>query len=496
MIKILPDVPGNNPYFNNHFPHPLFCAVSFLNSYFIVSQLADMSMDFLSTDIEKLCCKSRVFCYAVSNGISEKYMTQYMDLKREIAALYKIHKFPAYIDDINELLQHIMQEACRSVNAQTGSVALYDSSQKNLRFTVSLGKKGVLVKETRLKLGQGIIGCAAQKRKPLNIADVTKDKRFFADIDKKTKFKSKSILAVPVIYKQKLIGALEMINKKGAAKFSQTDTRILEIVAAQAAVAIENAKLYQRLLLKHQALQAKHNRLEEMQKQMLRMERMSAIGDIASRMVHDLRNPLAVIKSYAEILREDALTVDEKNEFSRIVTDEVGRLTGMTNEVMDFVKGKTSVLFQNYPLHDFIREIGVYLERDFKPHNIKLEVESNYRDKVYMDKYKLQRAMFNLSFNARDAMSGGGTFKIETNAVDSMVEIKLMDTGPGIPPEIMAKLGEPFNTAGKAHGTGLGLAIVKNIIEEIHRGTLTVDSHPPQENTFSTTFIIRIPIHS
>jgi signal transduction histidine kinase len=83
---------------------------------------------------------------------------------------------------------------------------------------------------------------------------------------------------------------------------------------------------------------------------------------------------------------------------------------------------------------------------------------------------------------------------METNEADSMVELKLMDTGPGIPSEVKDRIGEPFNTSGKPHGTGLGLAIVKNIIEKIHKGTLTVYSHPPQEDTFSTTFVIKIPI--
>lgn len=422
-------------------------------------------------------------------------MTEPLNQNKEIATLHRINKFLGCIDDLDKLLQLIMQEASHTVEAQASSIALYDSQQKNLRFTVSLGKKGRQVKEIRLKLGQGIIGYAAQFRKCLNIADVNKDKRFHSDIDEKTKFKTKSILAVPIIYKQRLIGALEVINKKSGFQFSSADTKLLEIVAGMAAIAIENAKLYQRLLQKHRALRTKHNRLVEMQKQMLRMERMSAIGDIASRMVHDLRNPLTVIRSCAEFFKDPTVEIEERKKWSKVVTDEVDRLAGMTMEVMDFAEGKTSLLFQNYPLDDFIREIVTYLERDFQPYNIKLIVESNYKGKVYIDKFKMQRAIFNISFNARDAMLQGGTFKIETNLADPMVEIKLMDTGPGIPPEIKDKLGEPFATFGKAHGTGLGIAIVKKIITEVHKGTFDVLSQPPQEGVFTTTFILKIPIN-
>jgi two-component system sensor histidine kinase HydH len=415
-------------------------------------------------------------------------------VNKEVAALYRINQFLAHLDNLDDLLQSIMQEASRAAEAQASSIALYDSQTKDLCFTVSIGKKASQIKQMRLKLGQGIIGYAASSRKPVNIPDVSKDKRFHSDADKKTKFKTKSILAVPILYQKRLIGALEVLNKKGKQSFSKEDTRLLEIVAGQAAIAIENAKLYQRIIQKHAALKDKHNRLVEMQKKMLMMERMSAIGDMASRMVHDLRNPLTVVRGCAELIQYSSPEGSDGRKYSKIVVDEVDRLAGMAAEVMDFVKGKTTVLFQNHNFSEFMQAVSDFLERDFQPHNIKLIMESNYKGSVYMDKSKMQRTIFNISFNARDAMNGGGRFKIESNLVDNnLLEVKLSDTGPGIPPEIKDKLCQPFATFGKSHGTGLGLAIVKKTIET-HKGTLTIESRPPKEGEFSTTFTIRIPI--
>lgn len=413
----------------------------------------------------------------------------------EFTALHRINTFFGCIDNIDELLQRIMSEASQTVKAEASSIALYDSRGKNLRFTVSLGKKGKQIKEITLKLGQGIIGYAALHKKPLNIPDVSKDRRFHADVDKKVKFKTKSILAVPILRKQKLIGALEVINKKGAGHFTSADTKLLEIVAGQAAIAIENAQLYERLLQKHAALRTKHNRVIEMQKKMIRMERLSAIGDTTARVVHDLRNPFMVIGGCVELLRDGTASTEEREKYCKIVTDEIQRLNGMTSEVMNFVKGKTDLLFQNHHLGDFLQEVATYLERDFQPHNISLEIEANYNGKIYMDKFKIQRAIFNISFNARDAMTAGGKFKIQSNYVDNMMELRLMDTGPGMPQEIIKRLGEPFATSGKAHGTGLGLAIVKKIITEIHHGSFTVESRqPPVAGEFNTTFILKIPV--
>lgn len=399
-----------------------------------------------------------------------------IDYKKRIAALYRINKFLEYIDDLDSLLNSIMEEASSTVNAQASSIALYEPENKELIFTIALGEKGEKIKQMRLKLGQGIIGHVAFVRKPLNIADVTKDKRFYSGADEKTDFKTKSILAVPIIHKEKLVGALEVINKKDASSFLDSDVELLEIVAGQAAVAIENARLY---------------------KKTLAMERMSAIGDMASRMVHDLRNPLTIVKNCAFLLKMPEATEEEKKNLPKVIIDEIDRLTGMTTEVMEFVKGKSSVLFAEFSMGIFIDEVSAYLTRDFQNRNIQLLTKPNYTGTVNMDKAKMQRAIFNLAFNARDAMPNGGAFQIETNLTsdNEHVEIRLSDTGGGIPAEIKDKLFTPLVTAGKAHGTGLGLAIVKKIITEIHAGTITVESHPPAaEGSFNTTFIITIPL--
>lgn len=380
------------------------------------------------------------------------------------------------------------------MQAEASSIALYEPRKKELLFTVALGKKGSGIKQMRLKLGQGIIGYVAQTKKPLNIADVSKDKRFYSGADKKTAFKTKSVLAVPIIHKRKLIGALEVLNKKGAASFSAGDMKLLEIVSGQAAIAIENAKLYRRLEEKHKALQKKHKQVIEMQQKLLQMERLSAIGDMASRMVHDLRNPLAIVKNCAQLLKMPELNAEEKEKFPKIIIDEIDRLTGMTTEVMDYVRGKTSLTFAEYQMGDFINEVGDFLKRDFENKNIQLTVKPNYTGPIIMDKAKMQRAIFNLAFNARDVMTGGGAFQIETNLIGNEVEIRTSDTGGGIPKEIKDKLFKPFVTYGKAHGTGLGLAIVKKIVTENHSGSITVDSPGPQPGSFSTTFIIRLPL--
>ena len=405
----------------------------------------------------------------------------------------RINRFLGSIDHLDNLLSLIMEEAGKAVNAEASSIALYDPKKKELLFTIALGKKGGLIKQTRMKLGQGILGWAAQKKKPLNIPDVAKDRRFHADLDKKTAFKSKSILAVPMLHQKKLVGAIEVINKIGGKCFSRQDQELLEVIAGQAAITIENAMLYRKLALKHKALMEKHRQLIEAQNKLIFMERLGTIGKMASGIIHDFRNPLTSIRCFAELLCEPALAEKDRQEFSKTITSEVDRLTDMSNELLEFARGESKLSFTEYPLGHFIDETCAFIKRDMQNNNINVITELNYTGPICMDTGKMQRVILNLASNAKDVMAGGGTFKIETDLQDNKARIRVSDTGSGISKEIADKLFEPFVTYGKAHGTGLGLAIVKKVVEN-HKGRITAESPGPKPGSFSTTFIITLPL--
>jgi two-component system cell cycle sensor histidine kinase/response regulator CckA len=170
---------------------------------------------------------------------------------------------------------------------------------------------------------------------------------------------------------------------------------------------------------------------------------------------------------------------------------------------MDFVKGKTTLQFNQYQVGDFVKELANYLRRDFQPHNIELEVVPNYTGSVYMDKAKMQRAIFNISFNARDAMPQGGQLDIRAfnqsiddeycarhpNArVGDFVCISVKDSGTGMDDDTQEHLFEPFYTTkpiGK--GTGLGLAMVFGAIQQ-NKGFVSVESAIGRGSMFSLHF--------
>ncbi len=172
------------------------------------------------------------------------------ELQREVERLKSLLdislKFGSTLD-LQEILNLIMEIAKKTLDAEASSIFQIDEEKRELFFVVATGEKGKEAKTIRIPWGKGIAGWVAEHGKPLLVPDVSKDPRFFQDVDKKTGFKTKSILAVPLIRKGKVIGVAEVINKKGGGEFTVEDIILFEAIAEQAAVAMENAKLYSQL---------------------------------------------------------------------------------------------------------------------------------------------------------------------------------------------------------------------------------------------------------
>ncbi len=146
--------------------------------------------------------------------------------------------------NVDDVLVAVMELATKVVRAEASSLLLLDDRTNELYFDVALGAAKERVKQIRIKVGEGIAGWVAKERSPLIVNDVTKDKRFTGKVDKSTSFKTRSILAVPLIAKGRLIGVVEAINKENNRDFMPEDQEAFEVFASQAAIAIENARLF------------------------------------------------------------------------------------------------------------------------------------------------------------------------------------------------------------------------------------------------------------
>ncbi|HEQ72270.1 MAG TPA: GAF domain-containing protein, partial [Spirochaetia bacterium] len=150
-------------------------------------------------------------------------------------------------EDIRVLLTRIIESATRLTEGEASSLILENPEDRMLYFEIALGEKGTEVKRFALKSGEGIAGWVYEKNRSLIVNDVSADKRYSPEISQQIRYPTKSMLAVPMRVKEKCVGVIEILNKNGGKNFTEEDLQWLEIFATQAAIAIENARSFQRV---------------------------------------------------------------------------------------------------------------------------------------------------------------------------------------------------------------------------------------------------------
>jgi signal transduction histidine kinase len=210
-------------------------------------------------------------------------------------------------------------------------------------------------------------------------------------------------------------------------------------------------------------------------------EKFSIMGELSSKMAHDIRNPLNVIK-----VQVDLLKVRYSKQEDKIMLDSLGRMeravNGINNQledILNFLK-ESPVRFENNSILKILNESLVNIN---KPDTVTIGLPTHDAT-VLCDGYKMQRVFTNMIQNSIQAMGNAGTISIQIFEQNNVIKIEIKDTGPGIPDELLPKIFEPLFTT-KVAGTGLGLSICKKIIDD-HNGFVSVKNNP-------TTFTITIP---
>ena len=234
----------------------------------------------------------------------------------------------------------------------------------------------------------------------------------------------------------------------------------------------------------------------KIQEEILRMDRLVSLGKLASDIAHELRNPLAGIKTTAQALSEEMPQDDSKREYLNRITKEIDRLNELLKTFFSFAKPQQLNLVYCH-IRDIINEIIPFLIKEIADKGI--HFIENYHPqlpKIKVDKTQMHQAFLNLFLNAIQAMPNGGELKIDVTPIPSssvnefkknFIKINISDTGKGIPPQITHKIFDPFFTT-KPRGIGLGLSITYQIVKK-HGGTIKVES----EWEKGTTFVINLP---
>ena len=223
--------------------------------------------------------------------------------------------------------------------------------------------------------------------------------------------------------------------------------------------------------------------VEEKTKEILKAERLSAIGELSGRLAHDLRNPLSVIKMSIDLMEKNShdkkLSDPEVTKRIDQIQKSVDRIAHQVEDVLDFVRNSPLKLTQvsvKELVENSVKRLNV-------PYYIKVKIPDN-DEQIYCDPIKMDAVFTNLLINSIQELPNGGNIKVDINRKDTFVAIDFIDSGKGISEDELEKIFEPLYTT-KQQGTGLGLSSCKNIIEQ-HLGSLSVKNNP-------TTFTVTIP---
>jgi signal transduction histidine kinase len=288
----------------------------------------------------------------------------------------------------------------------------------------------------------------------------------------------------PLVVKDRAIGVILVDNQDSGRPLEPEPLHVLQMLATQAALVLENARLYS-------AIEANNRELMLIRERMLESDRLAALSSLASGMAHEIRNPLVSIGGFARRIGKLVEKDSPLRGYVEVIQEEVSRLEKLLKEILDFT-GENLSYFGDHDLDQIIEDTLVLVQRDLDAHNIKVVKELAPLPRLHCDDRQLKQVFYNLFTNARQAMSQGGTLTIRTYPVERedglYAAAEVSDTGGGIPLEVLHNIFNPFFST-KDYGTGLGLSIAQRIVSR-HYGQIEVKN----ELGKGVTFIVTLPI--
>lgn len=405
---------------------------------------------------------------------------------QEQITLYRASRAMLSVFDFEALAREIIELATRELRAEVGSLMLIEGEYLVVKALAGHvpGEDEILGR--RQKIGEGISGWVAREGKPLLITDIDKHEMFRERGG--VRYKTKSCVSSPIIARGRIRGVINITNKKGEGYFTEDDLRLLRTLAMTAAIALDNFELIE---------------------QIKRSETMSSIGELATRMAHEIRNPLHAIKMTIQILEKKFTFHESDREYFDILIGEIERLEALVKEVLSFAR-KDQLEMKKCDLNALMERALAVFKGVIEEKNITVEISWDKElPLVEVDEKKIEQAVMNLVVNAIEAMKPGGRLKVgsklsklfaiplsqygeeiqETPRVNTKFAVlSISDNGIGIEKHFSDKIFTPFFTT-KVHGTGLGLSTTRKIVEA-HGGRLTFTSTPQ----VGTTFFIELPI--
>jgi two-component system, NtrC family, sensor kinase len=387
------------------------------------------------------------------------------------------------IIDIKALSNNLVRTIGKSLGIDKVSLLLHDEAKGSHLLVASLGLDLDHWETVFLPRGSQLIQLLQRRREA-----IVKEELEWVPVGPETPQTIETMaklgaeISLPIISKEKLIGILNLGHKGDKTLYSNEDLELLSTLANQAAIAIENARLYENL--------------KQSQDTLRRADRLSSLGLLTAGLAHEIRNPLVAIRTFTQLLPERYDDAEFREGFQGLALKEVDRICGLINDLLSFARpSKPNVAPEN--INDVIENIARILETQAKEKNVAIlrELGDNL-PKVWIDREQMKQVFMNLILNAIQAMRDGGSINISSRPVSrngtqpsgDFVQVEIRDSGIGIPEENLQHIFDPFFTS-KDEGSGLGLAVSHQIVQE-HGGFVTVESQVGK----GTAFFVHVPV--
>lgn len=415
-------------------------------------------------------------------------LEQNWEQAKALAAIHEAGREIAASLDLDRTLHLVMQKAAETLPLDAGVLFILDQTSQQYRVAVSHNIPPEQVDTITFAFNEGVPGWVVQQRQPLIVDDARLDKRVHPTVVAAGVL---SVLAVPLVCREKFIGVLNLFCQSGTHAFDAAALQLAQVFADQVAVFLENARLVGEL--RHWAAELEQRvaertrQLEEKQAQIIRAEKLAAVGRLAASVAHEINNPLQAIAIYLRLLADESLSAGGQQRLD-VVEQEFNRIAHIVGRLLDFQRPKEG---QRQPVYvtEAVNYVITLAEKQLQRAGV--TVVQNLPDDlppVLAVENQLKQVFLNLILNAAEAMPDGGQLTITACHDTKKLYIEFADTGPGLSAEVRAHLFEPFYTT-KADGSGLGLAVSHEIIAN-HGGEMTIHSEPG----VGATFTVMLPV--
>ncbi|CAG0929986.1 two-component system, OmpR family, phosphate regulon sensor histidine kinase PhoR [Thermoflexales bacterium] len=388
--------------------------------------------------------------------------------------------------DLDELLQIILAAAIELTKTEAASILLLNEGGTELRFAATTGSNRDKLMALRVPVENSLAGTILRSGEPMVFDDVRQDPRHFDGVDKQIAFESRSMLGVPLLMRERPVGVLEALNKLDTSPFGEEDGQVLMTLAAQAAVAIENARLI--------------TALQKAYEQLNRIDRIKS--DFIAIASHELRTPLGLILGYASMLREDLKNTDTSQQLD-VVMNSALRLRDLIDDMVNvqhIEEGKAKLVLTEFVLQEVVQRVVEAVRELYTTKEQELLVSLPAQPlSLKADREKIALVVNNLLTNAIKFTDPRGRIMVAAELKNGEVQVHVADTGIGIPAREVEHIFDRFyqvepHLTRQHGGLGLGLAIAKGMIE-MHGGKIWVESVEGLGSRFSFSVPVAGPSH-